>query len=137
MDGESILAQCPPFYATNRRLLRCEAKGAQEEFYDLPYPSIESVELLRRPQPRVAIGGIALAFSGVMLWTMGLVSALPVIVVGVGVIIWGARGREGYYQFRGYQMTEQEVVRWQVRFQGSARFIAAVGEHVRRPMKWT
>lgn len=137
MEDESILSSFPPFYATNRRILRCETTGNHEEVHDLFYHRIESVELVRQPRHGLAIGGVVIAFLGIVIWMMGFITAIPSILLGVGLIFWGARGREGYYQFRGYQMPPDELARWQVRFRGSAGFIMTVSEHVRRPMKWT
>lgn len=135
-EDESILAQFPPFYATTHRILRCETNGGQEECHELPYHHIATVEIIRRPLHRIAVPGVFVALSGVFLWSLGFYTAVPTVALGVALILWGARGREAYYQFRGYDMPEQEQRRWRVTFRGSAGFIIAVGEHVRRPMNW-
>lgn len=137
LEDEMILSQCAPFYATNRRILRSVTTNAREEVHELPYYRIESVELLREPRHKLALAGVVMAFSGVIMWMIGYITSIPVMAVGVGMIVWGARGREGYYQFRGYQMPPEELARWRVPFRGSAGFITTVGEYVRRPIKWT
>ena len=137
LEGEMSLSQCPPFYATNRRILRTITESAREEIVDLPYYRIESVELMREPRHRLAVAGVIMAFSGVIMWMLGFFTSIPAIAAGVGMILWGARGREGYYQFRTSQMRPDELARWRVPFRGSAGFITTVGEYVKRPMKWT
>ncbi|MBI4497842.1 MAG: hypothetical protein HY689_08090 [Chloroflexi bacterium] len=136
MEGEAILASCAPFYATTHRILRCETRAGKEECDELPYHRIAAVELVRQPRHAIAIAGLLLALGGVFLWTIGFISSVPTIVMGVGFMLWGARGREAYYQFRSYNMPEQELGRWRVAFRGSAGFILTVGEYVRRPLNW-
>ena len=135
MEEEYILANCPPFYATTRRILRCETKNGQEEVHELPYFQISTVELVRRPHHKRAISGVLMSFVGLILWMMGLYTPILAVFLGIGLIVWGARGQESHYQFEGYNMGPEDLSLWQVPFRGSAGFIGAVGEHVRRPLQ--
>jgi hypothetical protein len=139
LEGEMILSMCKPFYATNRRLLRVETAGSAEVVYELPYYRVESVELTREPRQKLAFGGIFLAFAGFVLMAMGIIviTAIPLMLAGVAMIFVGARGREGYYQFRAYQMPNEELRRWQIPFRGSAGLIITIGEYVHGPVKLT
>ena len=138
-DEETILASFPPFYATSSRILRCEVKDGGEEVSELPYHGIATVQIVREPNHKIAATGLGIAFGSILLYLAGfIIITLPFgIIFGIGMIVYGSRGKEAHYQFRGYTMSEADAIRWQIPFRGAAGFILAVGERTRRRINWT
>ncbi|MBI2887875.1 MAG: hypothetical protein HYY02_11785 [Chloroflexi bacterium] len=132
--GEEILARCEPFYATTHRVLRADdSQGAAT--LELPYIRLQSVELVRQPSHRLMTAGTALAILGFLLWYfLGLVTSFLAVMAGIGVLVYGAQGREAYYQLRTYQMAPNEERRWRIPYRGSMDFIVTVGQRSGKPL---
>jgi len=126
-DGERIVSQFGPYFATSQRVLVVLKKGAGTDVDELPYAQLETIDEVSVPDHRKMIIGSVLAIVGLIL-TVGWFLILPLIAVFAGIILvfHGAVGRPAYYQLRGRDMEKQQLRRWQIRRYGAGSFIATI-----------
>ncbi|MDP6453551.1 MAG: hypothetical protein QF898_09615 [SAR202 cluster bacterium] len=126
-DGERIVSQFGPYFATSQRILVVLKKAAGTDVDELPYAQLESIDEVSVPNHRKMIMGSILAILGLIL-TFGWFLILPMIAVFAGVILvfHGAVGQPAYYQLRGRDMEREQLRRWQVRRYGAGSFIATI-----------
>ena len=133
LGGEYILAQSPPLYVTTHRLIRYEEGPGGEEISHYPRERLESVEQERSPDHRIMILGTVVVLGGVYLLTLGFITSVLAIGVGVAGIFYGSTRGESYYQLHIHGVAQEEKARWQVGYRGSGRFIRTLHEILGEP----
>ena len=98
--GEQILSECKPFYATSRRIIRFDDRAPDEPMAEISYDQLTAVELMRKPGHRMMVLGTAAIVSALFLTAIGFIfiTSIPVLIIGVALLVVGARGKLGYYQ---------------------------------------
>ena len=135
-SGEEVLARVGPFYATTHRVVRYEqGPDGKEVLTELPYNRLRSVESVRPGDHRMMAGGTALVLLGLFLGVyIGLYTPLLAVPLGLGLIFFGAKGKEVYYQLHGADPTPKDQTTWRIPYRGSMEFLAVVGDRSgRRP----
>ena len=91
-DGERIELQHPPFYLTNRRLLRNDdATGA---FSEVPRIGMTAVERIHVTDHRIMVLGVIMVVSGAILTlTWAPYTAWLAIIVGLAALLMGVEGQ--------------------------------------------
>ena len=126
-QGETIISDHQPFYATSQRLIHYEEKDGGEELWELSYARLTSVEVIKLPRHKIMIAGTMLIIGGaIMATTLQFITSWIAIVVGVGALIYGGIGREAFYQFHANGMTKEEETRWRLAYWGSGSFIRTI-----------
>ena len=106
-----------------------------EEFEELPYIWVRSVEIVREPNRTLMARGVVAGIAGLGLWFMiGLVTSFALLMLGVILILMGAQGKEAYYQLRSDRLSEKELERWRIPFRGSMEFMATIGTMTGKPL---
>jgi hypothetical protein len=126
-DGERIVSQFGPYFATSQRILVVVEKAEETIVEELPYAHLESIDEVSLPNHKkmtvgaiLTIGGVTLAFGWFLL--VPLIAAL----VGIVLVLHGSVGQLAYYQLRGRDMKKKNLQRWQVRHYGAGSFIATI-----------
>lgn len=126
-QGEAIISDHNPYYATSYRVIYYEEKDGNEELSELPYSRVTSVEVVKLARHNVMIAGTMLVIGGAILAaTWNLIGSWLSIIAGIGVVIYGGIGREAYYQFRAEGMDKEEEARWRLAYWGSGSFVRTV-----------
>lgn len=126
-QGEAIISDHNPYYATSFRVIHYEEKDGNEELSELPYSRVTSVEVVKLARHNVMIAGTMLVVGGAILAaTWNLIGSWLSIVAGIGVVIYGGIGREAYYQFRAEGMDKEEEAKWRLAYWGSGSFVRTV-----------
>ncbi len=126
-QGEAIISDHNPYYATSFRVIHYEEKDGNEELSELPYSRVTSVEVVKLARHNVMIAGTMLVVGGAILAaTWNLIGSWLSIVAGIGVVIYGGIGREAYYQFRAEGMDKEEEAKWRLTYWGSGSFVRTV-----------
>lgn len=136
LPDEEVRARVGSFLATNRRILRYEeALDGKETATELSYMRVRGIEKVRPPNHRIMTGGTLLAVGGFLIsMIVGLYTPLLLVPAGVGMILFGARGRDAFYQLQTSGATPADEARWRVPYNGSMQFIAEVCDRTgRRP----
>ncbi len=132
MDGERVLGEAPPFYATTHRVLRYEeAPDGIESISELIYNRIASVERVSAPNHKLMIGGTLMVLAGLFLGVyIGLYTPYLAVPAGLAVIIFGAigGGMPVCYRLESRGASPEEQAKWLVPYRGSMQFIATVGD---------
>lgn len=127
--GEQVLHRFGQYFATTHRVLWYRETPAGEEVAELPYYRLRAVELVREPSHRLMAGGTALAILGFFLMQyLEFFTGPLALAFGIGLVVLGARGKEGYYQLSADNLTKDEQRRWRIPYRGSMEFMAAVGQ---------
>ena len=128
MPGEELLSEFKPFYATSRRIIRCREKSSGLEIVELPYARLDSIEMVRTPQHRLMMSGTVIVIGALAATALGLIRfmTIPAIIVGIGVVIYGGIGQEGYYQLHIRNAARGEEKVWRIKFVGSGSFVATL-----------
>ena len=126
-DGERIVSQFGPYFATSQRILVVLKKAAETVVDELPYAQLETIDEVSVPNHRKMVVGTILAITGFVL-TFGWYMILPLIAafVGIFMVFQGAVGKPAYYQLRGRNMERHQLQRWQIRHYGAGSFIATI-----------
>ncbi|MCH8311010.1 MAG: hypothetical protein IIB17_11035 [Chloroflexi bacterium] len=126
-DGERIVSQFGPYFATSQRILVVMKKAAGTVVDELPYTQLETIDEVSVPNHRKMIIGTIMAITGFVL-TFGWYLILPLIAafLGVFMVFQGAVGHPAYYQLRGRDMARHQLQRWQIRRYGAGSFIATI-----------
>ncbi len=100
MPGEKILSECKPFYATSRRIIRYDRGMRGTRFESVDYEEIVSLGLVRKPSHPMMILGTLAILAAIFLSAGGFLffTSILALIVGVGLLILGARGNLGYYR---------------------------------------
>lgn len=126
-QGEAIISDHNPFYATSYRVIHYEERDGNEEIQELPYSRLTSVEVVKLARHRVMIAGTMMVIGGViMAVTLVFITSWLTIIAGIGVVIYGGIGREAYYQFHAEGMDKEEEARWRLAYWGSGSFVRTV-----------
>lgn len=126
-QGEAIISDHNPYYATSYRVIYYEEKDGSEELSELPYSRVTSVEVVKLARHNVMIAGTMLVIGGAILAaTWNLIGSWLSIIAGIGVVIYGGIGREAYYQFRAEGMDKEEEAKWRLAYWGSGSFVRTV-----------
>ncbi len=128
LPGEEILSQFESFYATSRRVIHYRQKSRGEEFRELSYHRLASIETIKTPRHNLMMSGTVIIISAILLTYVGLifVTSIPVFLIGLFLIIYGGFGKEGYYQLHIYDAARGEERPWRVQYWGSSHFIATL-----------
>ena len=124
--GETLISDHKPFYATSYRIILCQEKDGREEVWELPYTRLTSVEMVKLPHFKLMIAGTLAVVGGAMMTKLGLFTSWLAIAAGVGMLLFGAIGREAYYQLRAHGMTKEEEARWRLDRWGSGSFVSTI-----------
>lgn len=134
--GEEVLARAGPFYATSRRVLRYQLlRGGAEDFRQLPYAKISSVEATRMPNHRFMVTGTLIGISGVFITlTLGFFTTILAVPAGIALIILGSRGwgNQQYFQLHAPGSTPKEQALWRIPYAGSMDLMVAIQSHTAR-----
>lgn len=98
--GEKMLAECSPFYATSRRIIRYEEGHHPDSTQELSYQDLAGVEIIRKPShPMMALGTVAV-LSAIFLALTGIIiiTAVASLIAGAAMLFLGSRGKPGYYR---------------------------------------
>ena len=122
LDGERIELQHPPFYLTNRRLLRHDA--ADGSFREVPRVGMTAVERIHATDHRIMALGVILVVSGVILTlSWAPFTAWLAIVAGIVALFLGSRGKLVGHEVRSPRITEAEQGFWTLPVWGADHFI--------------
>ena len=100
LPGEKILSECKPFYATSRRIIRYDRGMRRPRVESIDYEEITSLGLVRKlSHPMMILGTLAI-LAAVFLSAGGFLffTSILALIVGVGLLMLGARGNLGYYR---------------------------------------
>jgi len=125
-EGETLISDHQPFYATSQRVIRYEEKDGIEEFWELSYARLTSVEIIKLPRHKMMIAGALLIIGGAILSNVGFITSWLAIIAGIGAILFGGIGREAFYQFHANSMTKEETARWRLTYWGNGSFVRTV-----------
>ena len=126
-QGEAIISDHNPYYATSFRVIHYLEKDGNEELSELSYSRLTSVEVVKLARHNVMIAGTMMVIGGAILAaTWGLIGSWLSIIAGIGVVIYGGIGREAYYQFRAEDMDKEEEAKWRLAYWGSGSFVRTV-----------
>ena len=126
-EGETIISDHQPFYATSQRVIRYEEKDGGEELWELSYARLTSVEVIKLPRHKMMIAGTLMVVGGaIMAATIQFITSWLAISVGVGALIYGGIGKEAFYQFHANDMTKEEEARWRLAYWGNGSFIRTI-----------
>ena len=126
-EGERIVSQFGPYFATSQRVLVVINRAAVTNVDELLYAHLESIDEVSVSDHCKMIIGAIMAITGIIL-TFGWFLIFPFIAVIAGVILvfHGAVGQPVYYQLRGRNMEKQQLKRWQVQHYGAGSFVATI-----------
>jgi hypothetical protein len=125
-QGEAIISDHKPFYATSQRIILCHEKGDMEEVWDIPYARLISIGEIKIPHYKVLIAGTMAIVGGAMMSSVGFFTSWPAILLGVALFIYGLAGRKAFYQFHAHDMTPEEEARWRLPNWGSGSFVSTI-----------
>ncbi|MBI2855560.1 MAG: hypothetical protein HYX93_01790 [Chloroflexi bacterium] len=125
-EGEAIISDHSPYYATSYRVIYYQERDGTEELHDPPYGLLSSVEVIKLPRHRVMIASTLMIIGGAVMASYGFFTSWLAIVVGVGGLIYGGMGRKAYYQFRVRGMTQDGESQWRLPYWGSGSFVRTV-----------
>ena len=124
---ESIISDNSPYYITSQRLIYYQENERGEEFSEIPYSRIESVEIVRSPIHKLMIAGTMLTIGGaIMAASMHFITSWPAMLAGIAALIYGGIGRESHYQIHAKEMTKLETDRWRLTYWGNGSFVKTV-----------
>ena len=125
-QGETIISDHQPFYATSQRIVLCHEDGGREEVWDIPYARLISIDEVKLPHYKVLIAATMAIVGGAMMSQIGLITAWLAILLGVVVFVYGLTGRKAFYQFNIHDMTTEEETRWRLPHWGSGSFVSTI-----------
>ena len=133
---EQVISEEPPFYLTSHRILRLDPRGSDLEPMQLPLARITAIELTKAPSHPVMIAGTLIAVGGVVMASLSLyISAILMVVTGIGIVILGGTATPLVYQIRALNLAQQEEVYWRLRYPRCRSLIASlqniIGEKLR------
>lgn len=124
---ESIISDNNPYYVTSQRLIYYQENESGEQFSEIPYSRIESVEIVRSPRHKLMIAGTMLILGGaIMAASMQFITSWPAIFAGIVALIFGGIGRESHYQIHAREMTKLETNIWRLAYWGNGSFVKTV-----------
>lgn len=98
--GEKMLAECGPYYATSRPIIKYEGEDRPDSTHEIAYHELAGVEVVRKPSHPMMVAGtlavisaIFLAFAKVLVFTLILA-----LIAGALLLYFGSRGKPGYYR---------------------------------------
>ena len=95
--GEKMLAECSPFYATSRRIIRYEEGDRPDSTHELSYQDLAGVEVIRKPShPMMALGTVAVLSSIFLALTGIIITAVASLIAGAAMLFLGSKGKPGY-----------------------------------------
>lgn len=126
-EGERIVSQFGPYFATSQRVLLVLKKATGTVVEELSYDLLTGIHEVNVPNHRKMLAGSILVVVGLVL-TFGWYMILPLVAVfvGIGLIFHGARGEPRYYQLEGRDMDRRQLLRWQVQHYGAGSFVASI-----------
>ena len=126
-QGEAIISDHNPFYATSHRVIHYEENDGTEELRELPYSRLKSVEVVKLARQNVMIAGTIMVIGGaISAATLNLITPWLAVIAGIGVVVYGGIGREAYYQFRAEDMDKEEEEKWRLAYFGGGSFVRTV-----------
>ena len=98
--GEKTLAECDPFYATSRRIIRYEGEDRPDSTHELAYHELAGVEVVRKPNHPMMVAGTLAVISAIFLAFAKILLITPILslIAGVLLLYFGSRGQPGYYR---------------------------------------
>jgi len=124
--GEELIGQSGHFYATSSRIIHYTQKEDEEEVHSLPYSSVETVETVTKPRYRHMALGAALAIFSAPLFHFLVISAVALLIVGLGLVVYSIKEYEAYFQIHARNMTAEELKLWRMPREGSGQLAATV-----------
>ena len=125
--GEEVLSQHGPFYATNSRVIHYERdQGGEEKIRSLPYSSIETVETVSKPRYRHMALGAALAIFSAPLFYFLVISAIAILILGLGLVVYSLKEYEAYFQIHARNLTPEEFKQWRLPREGSGQLAVTI-----------
>ena len=126
-QGERVVSNFGPYYATSDRVLLYFESRAGTVVRELSYSQLESIEEVKRGNPRLMTLGTAMALGGFLATAAwGIVIPLLGLIIGIPVVIYGGIGRPAYYQFHGRGVSAQDMPLWRVRHRGAGSLISSI-----------
>lgn len=126
-DGERIVSQFGPYFATSRRILVVMKKAAETVVDELPYTQLETIYEVSVPNHRKMMIGAILAIAGfVLTFVWYLILPLIAAFLGIFLVFQGSVGQPAYYQLHAHGMEKHQLQRWQIRHYGAGSFIATI-----------
>lgn len=100
--GEKVLSVCKPLYATSQRIVRYDERMPGEQVDEIAYNDLTGVELMWKPSHPMMILGTVCIIAAIFLSLTGLIliTSVPALIIGVVLLVLGARGGPGYYRLR-------------------------------------
>ena len=111
--GERVLASCDRFYATSRRLIRCEKLGRREQVDALPYAQIRSVARRRKIRKQTVVLAFLVALLAVSIGPDGTVKNL-LVVAGLIGLVFAFLNPGIYVEFRAAGLSGKRQARWRL-----------------------
>lgn len=131
--GERILAIYGPFCATDKRVIKHELRGVK--FGELPYSSIESVDMDRHARTSELWIGIVLCLIGfwglTTIHPVGMIHFILFLVLGIALVVVAARFKVHYYRFRAPATVGLDEAAWRTEINaGSEHLIHVIKEQL-------
>ena len=118
---ERIELQHPPFYLTNRRLLRV---GDDGRFGEVSRIGMTAVERVVTTDHRIMVLGVILVVSGAVLTlTWAPYTAWLAIIAGIAALLLGSRGKLVGHQVVSPRIPESEQELWRLPAWGADNFV--------------
>ena len=125
--GEEIVAQAQGFYATTSRVIRYqETEDGQESVRSLPYSSLETVRVVRKPRYKYLLLGGAMAVLSAPMFYWLVISGTVMLIVGLALAVYSLKEYEAYYQLHARHMTTEEFELWRIPREGSGLLVAEI-----------
>ena len=126
-DGERIVSNFGPYYATSQRILVYMERAKGKLVRELPYSGLEGIRVVNVSNHALLATGTGLIVASLAsMVILGFVLPLLGVAAGVYLLLMGAVGKPAYYQIEGPEVAPDERWVWQVNHQGSGSFIASV-----------
>lgn len=126
-QGERIVSNFGPYYATSDRILLYLETSAGPVQRELPYADLERIEEVKVTKQKLMILGTAIAlggFAAAAVW--GIVVLLISLLVGISLVVYGGISRPAYYQLHGRGVSAEDMPYWQVRHHGAGSFLSSI-----------
>ena len=138
IDREVVLASHGAFYATDRRIIRYEAKGDRERVEAIPYDQLDGIVRIVAPRVQTVVLGALVVLLSLLVGPEG-VAQIIFTSLGVAGMLAGFLNRRTYVEFRCAALDTSTQRRWRVADRGSedlqGLMTVVLSPEVRRPRR--
>ena len=118
IDREVVLASHGAFYATDRRIIRYEAKGDRERVEAIPYDQLDGIVRIVAPRVQTVVLGALVVLLALLVGPEGVAQVI-FTSLGVAGMLAGFLNRRTYVEFRSAALDTSTQRHWRVADRGS------------------